>query len=90
MSLGVRGVLFVSKDSCIHAQGLKVPVVSTVGAGDATMAALAYGHAQSLSSDATMRLALAAGAASVMCDGTQAVSLDTVQKLAQNTNLILI
>lgn len=88
VSLGAKGVLFVSKDSCIHAQGLKVPVVSTVGAGDATMAALAYGHAQSLSSDATMKLALAAGAASVMCDGTQAVSLDTVQKLAQKVELI--
>lgn len=88
VSLGARGVLFVSKDSCIHAQGLKVPVVSTVGAGDATMAALAYGYAQSLSYDATMKLALAAGAASVMCDGTQAVSLDTVQKLAQKVELI--
>lgn len=88
VSLGARGVLFVSKDSCIHAQGFKVPVVSTVGAGDATMAALAYGYAQSLSYDATMRLALAAGAASVMCDGTQAVSLDTVQKLAQKVELI--
>lgn len=88
VSLGARGVLFVNKDSCIHAQGLKVPVISTVGAGDATMASLAFGYNQSLSPEETMRLALAAGAASVMCDGTQAVSLDTVRKLAQKVDLI--
>lgn len=87
VSLGAKGVLFVTEDSCIHAQGLKVPVVSTVGAGDATMAALVYGQAQNLPPEATMKLALAAGAASVMCEGTQAVSPDTVRELAQKVEL---
>ena len=87
ISLGAEGVLFISRAHCVHAQGLKVPVRSTVGAGDATMAALAYGYAMGMPFEETAKLALASGAASVMCAGTEAASPDVVEELVSLVQL---
>lgn len=87
ISLGARGVLFVTKDRFVYAKGLSVPVISTVGAGDATMAALALGNAKGYPPQETMKLALASGAASVMCAGTEALSKSTVEELVKQVEL---
>lgn len=87
ISLGANGALFVKQGRTIYAKGLKVPVQSTVGAGDATMAALVLGSARGDSWESTIRLAIAAGAASVMCAGTEAASLKTVVALMKQVEL---
>ena len=81
ISLGGRGALYLRKGSTIYAEGLRVPVGSTVGAGDSVVAALAYAEAQGLSEEEAVRLSTAAGAANVMCSGTQAAERDAVEAL---------
>lgn len=87
ISLGGDGALFVSKDGCWRAQGLKVEVKSTVGAGDSVVAAMAYAQERNLSREETIRLAVAMGAASVMQSGTQSPEADLVWELAQQVKL---
>ena len=82
VSLGAEGAIFVSPEGAWQARGLKVPVRSTVGAGDAMVAAMAHGIQSGLDREEQIRLAMAMGAASVMEDGTQAPDPETVRALA--------
>ncbi len=81
ISLGAEGALLLTSEKALWAQGLKVAVQSTVGAGDAMVAALAYGEERGLSTEEAFRLAIAASAASVMCSGTQAAEISEIEKL---------
>ena len=87
ISLGGDGALFVSKDGVFRVEGLPVEVKSTVGAGDSMGAAMAYAHAESLSRETRIRLAVAMGAASVMQDGTQPPEAALVWKLADQVKI---
>lgn len=81
VSMGGDGALFVSADTACHAEGLQVPVGSTVGAGDSMVAALAYAAAQRLRDGDTVALAVATSAANVMCSGSQAAERSAVDEL---------
>lgn len=83
ISLGGEGALFINADGCFFAESLKVPVRSTVGAGDAMVAAIVYGKEKKLSREEKIRLAVAMGAASVMQDGTQPPEAGLVWELAK-------
>ena len=83
VSMGSRGMLHVLPEQTIFVPGLRVPVKDTVGAGDAVIAALAVAEERGLTLEETLRLSTAAGAASVMCAGTQAASLETIQQLME-------
>lgn len=87
ISLGSDGALFVNGDGIFRAEGLKVEVKSTVGAGDSMVAAMAYGQAQDLSREEKLRLAIAMGAGSVMQSGTQPPEAELVWKLAKQVKL---
>lgn len=79
VSMGERGALFVRDGRVMIAHGLKVSVKSTVGAGDAAVAAMVLSNERGEDWKDTIRLAVAAGTASVMCEGTEAVALKTVR-----------
>ena len=81
VSLGPDGALLVKKGLCLKADGLKVPVRSTVGAGDSMVAALACGAERGLTDGQRLKLAIAISAASVMCSGSQAPELETIERL---------
>lgn len=83
ISMGGDGALFITKEQVIKAHPLKVPVRSTVGAGDSMVAALCYGFDQKLPREQTIKLSIAISAASVMCDGTQAPDVETIKELYQ-------
>ena len=87
ISLGGDGAIFVSADGVFQAEGLKVTVKSTVGAGDSMVAAMAYGQDKNLGREEKIRLAVAMGAASVMQSGTQSPEADLVWELAQQVKL---
>lgn len=81
VSMGGAGALYISKDETIYAEGLKVPVQSTVGAGDSVVAALAVSEESGKSPEDTVRLSTACGAANVMCSGTQAAKYSVIEEL---------
>jgi len=81
VSLGGDGALLVKEGLCLKADGLSVPVLSTVGAGDSMVAALACGAEKGLTDDQRLKLAIAISAASVMCSGTQAPEAEQIEKL---------
>jgi 1-phosphofructokinase len=81
VSLGGDGGLFIDKDNVIHAKGLKVPVRSTVGAGDSMVAALAVAMEREYSLEDTVILSSAASAANVMTSGTQPAELKDILEL---------
>lgn len=81
VSMGGEGALYVTKDETVYAEGLKVPVGSTVGAGDSVVAALAVAEESAMSLEDTVRLFTATGAANVMCSGTQAAEYDVIEGL---------
>lgn len=81
VSMGGAGALYVTADETIYAEGLKVPVGSTVGAGDSVVAALAVAEESGMSLEETVCLSTATGAANVMCSGTQAAEYEVIEKL---------
>ena len=81
VSMGGDGAVYVTKDKTIYAEGLKVPVGSTVGAGDSVVAALAVSEEEGKTLEETVRLSTAVGAANVMCSGTQAAEYSVIQEL---------
>lgn len=88
VSLGGDGALFVSGDDALYGHGLAVPVRSTVGAGDAMVAAMCHGEAAGLGFRAICRMAMAVSAASVMCSGTQPPPPEMVTALIDRVQLV--
>jgi 1-phosphofructokinase len=81
VSLGEKGALFVDKTRSLLAHGIKVDVKSTVGAGDALVAALAYSMDTGASFEDAVRLAMACSAANVTTSGTQAADRSLIDFL---------
>lgn len=81
VSMGGDGALYVAPDETIYAEGLRVPVGSTVGAGDSVVAALAAAEESGMSLEDTVCLSTACGAANVMYSGTQAAEYEVIKSL---------
>ena len=87
VSMGGNGAIFVTKGQILRGYCPKVSVVSTVGAGDAMMAALAHYTAAGCSLEETARRAIAVASASVMCDGSQPAELDKILPLIDKVRI---
>lgn len=88
VSMGAEGALFVSKGGIYRGEGLRVNVLSTVGAGDAMMAALAWGLDEGLPLPDVCRRALAVSAACVTCTGTQTPQPETIRVLYEQARVL--
>lgn len=73
VSLGGDGALYVGAEGCFYAPAIPVEVRSTVGAGDAMVGGLLYGHLRHGTMREGFRAGVAAGTASVMTEGTQLI-----------------
>ena len=87
ISLGADGALFLRQNGAYRAQPPRVQAVNTVGAGDSVVAAMAYGVEKGLDCMAQMRLAMAMGAASVTCSGSQPPAAELVWQLAEQVEI---
>ncbi len=90
ISLGGEGALFVLPKETIIAPGLKVEAHSTVGAGDAMVAALAYGIDLSLPMKETIKLGIATSAGAVTTVGTKSATKEKVDELKQYVTMSVI
>ena len=87
VSLGARGALFVAQGGVYYAPGLAVAVQSTVGAGDAMVAALCDGAQRQLPFCEQARWAMAVSAAKVMQPGSAPPTMQQAQALLPNVVL---
>lgn len=83
ISLGKEGALFLNKDKVVKCDALKVEAHSTVGAGDAMVAALAYSINNNMNFEDCIKLAIATSAGAVTTKGTKPPTLELVEKLKQ-------
>lgn len=87
VSMGPEGALFLGKERKYSAPGLTVKTHSTVGAGDAMAAALAYGWDQRwpLEKSASLGMAVSAGAVTTL--GTKPSAREIVEELLKQVQL---
>ncbi|MCI7814615.1 MAG: 1-phosphofructokinase family hexose kinase [Lachnospiraceae bacterium] len=78
-----KGAIFLTPDFCVRCPGLKVPIVSAVGAWDGMVGALASGWEEGISFEAGIRLAMAVSSAAMTTEGTNLADQMTVVKLYQ-------
>ena len=81
LSLGHLGALLVTKDKALRSPALPVDQVSTVGAGDSFLGAIAFSLAQGRPIEDAFRLALASGSASLTMHGTELCRPADVERL---------
>ncbi len=72
VTLGARGALIVDADGAWAAVPPPISVVSTVGAGDSSLAGYVLGEARGEAPDERLRMAIRYGAAAASLPGTQA------------------
>lgn len=86
ISLGSEGSIFMTREKTVIVEGLPVEVISTVGAGDAMVAALSLSIQREYTIEEAIILATAASAASVMTPGTSPGDLNTIVELKKRVN----
>lgn len=90
ISLGSEGALFVTEKKACRCPGIPVEAVSTVGAGDTMMAALAFCKSEGQSFEDACRLSVAASAAAVTCMGTESPTVKQIEELLPKAELEVI
>ena len=81
ISLGEDGLIWADGEEMFIATPPPVEVVSTVGSGDATVAGFAVGQMRKMSSEETIRLAVACGAANCLAKLPGQIDLSDVNRL---------
>ncbi len=87
ISMGQMGALFLTPDQSYHCPGLSVKAHSTVGAGDAMVAAMAYSWDEKLPLEECIRLCMGASAGAVTTIGTKPPSRSLVDELAAKVEI---
>lgn len=87
ISRGKDGALFLFQDHIYRCEGLKVEVHSTVGAGDAMVAALCYAWDKGDTQENCIRLSVATSAGAVTTVGTRPPELSLVNELQKKVKI---
>ena len=81
LSLGKKGAVFITAAEKYKIEPLKLDVKSTVGAGDAMVAGLAYGLENDLDLEEMLKTAAACSSATLVQEGTEMGSREDVERL---------
>jgi 6-phosphofructokinase 2 len=87
LSLGAQGAMLVTADACLTANALPVQVTSSVGAGDSFLAALVWALDRQDALDEALAMAMAAGTAAVMAQGTALCMPEDVRRLREQVQV---
>ncbi|MBE7722777.1 1-phosphofructokinase [Lacrimispora indolis] len=88
ISLGQMGAMFLTKEKRYRCPGLRVKAHSTVGAGDALVAAMAYSWDEKLPFETCIRLCMGASAGAVTSIGTKPPHRSLVDELVKQVQLL--
>lgn len=81
VSMGMDGSIFLTQDEVIIAKALKIDYRSAVGAGDAMVAAIAWGLEQNMNLDDLVAWSVATSAGACMSKGTAPASRQVIEEL---------
>ncbi|MBO2531800.1 1-phosphofructokinase [Planifilum fulgidum] len=87
LSMGAEGAWFFAEGKAIRARAPRVSVSSTVGAGDAMVAALVLGERRKWPLDEALRFVVAAASATASKEGTQFAALEEAHLLLDQVEL---
>ena len=83
VSMGKSGAMFLQEGYQVKCPGLKVKAHSTVGAGDAMVAALSYSWSQGMPMEETVKMCMAVSAGAVTTIGTKPPAKEVVSSLIE-------
>lgn len=83
VSMGKSGAMIIKGEYKVKCPALKVKAHSTVGAGDAMVAALAYAWENKLSDEETVKMCMAVSAGAVTTIGTKPPEREVVDRLKE-------
>lgn len=81
VSMGIDGSIFITPDEVVIAKALKIDYRSAVGAGDAMVAAIAWGLEQNMSLDDLISWSVATSAGACMSEGTSPANRQVIEEL---------
>lgn len=81
LSLGADGALFITAEYAEHFPALKVPIRSTVGAGDSMLGGIVFALARGAPLRDAIRYGMAAGASALMAEGTELSRREDTERL---------
>lgn len=87
VSMGPMGAMYISADKTLFAPALRVETKSTVGAGDAMLGGILLGYEIEKDMARAFRYGIAAGAASVMTEGTQLIVRSDFESLLDQVRI---
>lgn len=87
VSMGEMGAMYVSAEKTLFAPALRVETKSTVGAGDAMIGGMLLGYENEKNMAKAFRYGIAAGAASVMTEGTQLIVKSDFDRLLDQVKI---
>ena len=83
VSMGGKGAIFVTADAAVHAVPPRVPIKSTVGAGDAMVAGIVHARLQNLGIEECARLATAFSLGALGEIGPRLPARDAIEAFAK-------
>ncbi len=87
VSMGEMGAMYVSEDRTLFSPAVRVETKSTVGAGDAMIGGILMGYEKEKDMSRAFRYGMAAGAASVMTEGTQLIRREDFERLLDQVRI---
>lgn len=87
VSMGEKGAVFHSKGTTWRVSPLEVEVKSTIGAGDAMVAALAYCMLNDLPPEVTARMTVAAGCLTAAKEGSDMADWQDIRAVYEKVNI---